>query len=112
METLTFEELPQAVSKLQDQLNHIEQLLLEGNAKPFQETEELLTISQAAELLNLSVSTLYGKVSRAEIPVNKKGKRLYFYRSELHEWIREGRKRTRSMIREAVAARLSIKSSN
>lgn len=93
METLTFEKLPEAVSKLHEKLNNIEQLLLAANNHPA-ETDELLTISQAAKFLNLSTPTIYSKVSRKEIPVNKQGKRLYFYKSELAEWIKAGRKKT------------------
>ncbi|MBA2761393.1 MAG: helix-turn-helix domain-containing protein [Segetibacter sp.] len=99
METLTFEKLPEAVSKLQEKLNDIEQLLLAASNHPA-ETEELLTISQAAKFLNLSNPTIYGKVSRKEIPVNKQGKRLYFYKSELAEWIKAGRKKTVMEIRQ------------
>lgn len=93
MEPITFEQLPQAVSRLQEQLNNIEQLLLQGT-KPAVDTDELLTITQAAKFLNLSTPTLYCKVSRQEIPVNKQGKRLYFYKSELADWIKSGRKKT------------------
>ena len=93
METFTFDQLPQAVSKLHDKLNSIEQLLLQANNSPTQE-DELLTVSQAAKFLNLSVPTIYGKVSRKEIPVNKQGKRLYFHRSELGNWIKAGRQKT------------------
>jgi excisionase family DNA binding protein len=92
MEPITFEQLPQAVSRLQEQLNNIEQLILRGAALP-PETDELLTISQAAKFLNLSIPTIYCKVSRKEIPVNKQGKRLYFYKSELANWINTGRKK-------------------
>jgi excisionase family DNA binding protein len=93
MEPITFEQLPQAVSRLQEQLNNIEQLILRGTT-PAVDTDELLTISQAAKFLNLSIPTIYCKVSRKEIPVNKQGKRLYFYKSELANWIKTGRKKT------------------
>jgi excisionase family DNA binding protein len=99
MELLTFEQLPQAVKLLHDKLSIIEQLLIEAK-HPSTEADELLTISVAAKFLNLSVPTLYGKVSRKEIPVNKQGKRLYFYRSELADWIKAGRKKTVSEIRQ------------
>jgi excisionase family DNA binding protein len=59
-----------------------------------QENEQLLTIQQAGEVLNLSVPTLYGYVQRAEIPVCKRGKRLYFSRQELLQWVKAGRKKT------------------
>ena len=59
------------------------------------EPEQLLTVQQAAELLNLSVPTLYGYTQRAEIPVCKRGKRLYFSKQSLFEWIKDGRKKTK-----------------
>jgi excisionase family DNA binding protein len=93
MEPITFDQLPQAVSRLQEQLNNIEQLLLRSANNP-PETDNLLTISEAAQFLNLSIPTIYGKVSRKLIPVNKQGKRLYFYKSELADWIKTGRKKT------------------
>ena len=107
METLTFDQLPQAVSKLQDKLECIEQLLLRQHEQP-PEHEELLTISNAAKFLNLSVPTIYSKVCRKEIPVNKRGKRLYFYRSELTEWVKSGRKKTRDEIREEAVQKLPV----
>lgn len=61
---------------------------------PAQEQDSLLNITQAAELLGLSVPTLYSKVSKREIPVNKQGNRLYFSRLELTEWIKTGKKKT------------------
>jgi len=106
METLTFDQLPQAVSKLQDKLESIEQLLLHQHEQPSGH-EELLTISNAAKFLNLSVPTIYSKVCRKEIPVNKRGKRLYFYRSELTEWIKSGRKKTAEEIREEAVHQLT-----
>lgn len=92
MENLTFEKLPQAVSELHDKLSRIEQLLLERQAP--ENEEEMFTVAQAAAFLNLSVGTVYLKVSSREIPVNKRGNRLYFYKSELEEWVKGGRQKT------------------
>jgi excisionase family DNA binding protein len=100
MEILSFDKLPEAVSMLLEKVSHIE-LLLEGQPQQVQ-GEDLLTISQASQFLDLAVPTLYSKVSRKEIPVNKQGKRLYFYKSELQEWIKQGRKRTFAEIRDSV----------
>jgi len=101
METLTFDQLPHAVSQLLEKVNHIENLL---SGQPLQQPERdnLFTITQAAKFLNLAVPTLYSKVSRKEIPVNKQGKRLYFYKSELEDWIKQGRKQTYSELRESI----------
>jgi len=78
-------------------LTNIECLLLDLKRNPPTEnvaSEQLLTIKQAAELLSLSVPTIYGLVAKQEIPVSKKGKRLYFSKQELTEWIKAGRKLT------------------
>jgi len=98
MENLTFDQLPHAVSQLHEKMSRIERLLLEQ--RPQQEAEAILNIKEAAALLHLSVATLYTKVSCRELPFSKRGKRLYFHRSELEEWVRQGRKKTVSEIRE------------
>jgi excisionase family DNA binding protein len=74
-----------------------------------QEQDELFTIQQAAEFLNLSVPTIYGHVSKAEIPVSKRGKRLYFSKEELTAWIKAGRKKTQAEIAATADAYLSNK---
>ena len=84
---------------IEARLCNIETLLLDLKHKPKeqgyqQEGEQLLTIQQAGEMLNLTVPTLYGYVQRAEIPVCKRGKRLYFSKQELLQWIKAGRKKT------------------
>jgi len=50
--------------------------------------DQLLTIQQAAEFLSLSVPTLYSKVSKGELPVMKRSKRLYFSRIQLMEYLK------------------------
>lgn len=92
MELITFNKLPEAVGQLLEKVTHIEILL--ADQQQSLELDEPLNIKKAATFLDLAVPTLYSKVSRKEIPVNKRGKRLYFYKSELEEWIRQGRKRT------------------
>lgn len=77
-------------------LSNIECLLLDikhgaQNAQP--KEDELLSIQQAAEYVNLAVPTIYSLVSRNEIPVCKKSKRIYFSKSDLYEWIKNGRQK-------------------
>jgi excisionase family DNA binding protein len=98
MEQLTFEKLPQAITLLLDKLNNIEKILLcQANNKE-SKTDQLLTIKQTAEFLSLSIPTIYGLVAKHMIPVNKRGKRLYFSKYELTDWIKSGRKLTTSEI--------------
>lgn len=77
--------------------------------EPTDQPEQLLTIQQAAEFLSLSVPTLYSKVSKGELPVMKQGKRLYFSRTELMEYIKEGRKKTNAEIEAEAEAYLTDK---
>ncbi len=61
-----------------------------------------LTVQDAADFVNLAVPTIYGLVSRREIPFSKKGKRLYFLKDELTEWIQTGRRKTVAEIEKEV----------
>ncbi len=92
---LTFDQLPEAVGRLAAKLEIIENLLRERQQeRTKEEPEQLLTVEQTAEFLNLSVPTIYAKVSKSELPVMKRGKRLYFSRSELLAYLKAGRKKT------------------
>jgi excisionase family DNA binding protein len=64
-------------------------------------------IDLAVEVTGLAKPTIYAAVQRREIPHMKKGKKLYFKRSELQAWIESGRKPTTADI-ESVADRLQI----
>lgn len=65
-----------------------------------EQSEQFLTIQQAAEFLCLSVPTIYGKVSKRELPFMKQGKRLYFAKSELSEYLKAGKKKTSAEMEE------------
>lgn len=60
--------------------------------------ERLLTIHEASEFLNLTVATIYCKVSKRELPFMKRSKRLYFSSSELLEYLKQGREKSNSEI--------------
>lgn len=66
--------------------------------QPAEQPEQFLNIQEAAEFMNLSVPTMYSKVSRSQIPVMKQGKRLYFSLKELTEYLRNGKKKTTAEI--------------
>ena len=71
--------------------------------------DELLTIQQASELLNLSVPTIYSKVSKKELPVMKRSKRLYFSRTELIEYLKAGKRKSSAEIEAEADVYLSNK---
>ena len=89
------EDLPKAFNAIVERLRCIEQLLQKKEVKTSEaKLDEPLTIEQAAVILHLSKATVYTKVSRNEIPYNKQGGRLYFFQSELIEYLKEGKQKT------------------
>ena len=93
--SLTFEQLPEAVTNLTKEVSELRQLLISKEQQATTEQpERFLTIQQAAEFLNLSVPTMYSKVSKRELPVMKQGKRLYFSLTELTEYLKNGKKKS------------------
>ena len=92
---LSFDQLPKAVSQLNEKLEIIEKLLLATlPQKPFETPEQFLTVEEAATFLKLAVPTIYSKVSKRELPVMKRGKRLYFSQTELIAYLKEGHKKS------------------
>jgi excisionase family DNA binding protein len=84
---------------IDERLSNIECLLLDIKHKPKEqgnqlETDELLTVQDAAKFLSLSVPTVYTLISKGELPVMKRSKRCYFSKVELIGYLRQGRKKT------------------
>ncbi len=90
---LTTEELQNIINK------SVQQALKEHDDKKTkleanENEKDLLNVKEAAKYLDLTVPTMYSKVSRGELPSMKKAKRLYFSKKELTGFLRDGRKRT------------------
>jgi excisionase family DNA binding protein len=84
---------------IEARLNNIETLLLDLKHNPKEqgqqaETDELLTVQDAAKFLSLSVPTVYGLISKGELPVMKRSKRCYFSKVELIDYLKQGRRKT------------------
>jgi len=104
---LTFDKLPEAVAMLTKEVSELKRLIIEKQEQaPTDQPEQLLTIQQAAEFLSLTVPTIYSKVSKGELPVMKRGKRLYFSRAELLEYVKAGRKKSNAEIEQEAKAYL------
>jgi excisionase family DNA binding protein len=69
-----------------------------------EQPEQLLIVQEAAQFLNLTVPTIYSKVSKGELPVMKRSKRLYFSKLELMEYLKEGRKKSNTEIEQKAEA--------
>lgn len=71
--------------------------------------EKLLSVQEAAKFLNLTVPTIYSKVSKGELPVMKRSKRLYFSSIQLMEYIKEGSVKSNAEIEKAANEYLNNK---
>jgi excisionase family DNA binding protein len=106
MEPFNFNDLPEVVRLLFEKVERIEDLLFSLQLNK-EEPHDWLNIEEAAAFLKVTVASLYTKVSRKEIPVSKPGKKLYFNKTELRQWLENGKVKTMSDIRKMTDERLS-----
>lgn len=91
---LTFEHLPIVVNNIYNKIEHIEKLLSTNQNFQPNRSDEFLTVSETANFLRLSVPTIYGLISRNAIPSMKRSKRVYFSKTELENYLKEGKKKS------------------
>ena len=97
---------------IEERLKNIETLLSNlslksGNEDINSEKDEILTIKEAANFLSLSVPTIYGLLSKGELPVMKRSKRCYFSKLDLIEYLKAGRRKSNSEIEVIANKRLT-----
>ena len=97
---ITFENLPEAVNLLFNKVELIEQFIMEEANKEQAPKDELLTVPQAAEFLNLAKSSLYGLIHRKAIPNMKRGKKVYFSKEELINYLQGGTRLSLDQLKE------------
>ena len=62
--------------------------------RPQTETDEIGGIELAIRITGKARPTIYALVSARQIPHLKQGKRLYFSRNDLIDWLRQGKRKT------------------
>ena len=82
---ITFNDLPQVVAELRDEVSGMKALLLENRHRP-------VTPEQVAEYTNIPLATIYQKLANREIPGSKPGKRWVIYLDEIDKWLEANRK--------------------
>ena len=101
---------------IESRLCSIENLILDLKHHPKEDkshknSEQLFTVRETANFLNLTIPTIYSKVSKGELPFMKRSKRLYFSSTELMDYLKKGRKKTNTEIEDDADAYLSNKKS-
>jgi excisionase family DNA binding protein len=90
MQVITFEQIPSFLAFLGEKINTIEERV-SISALNTTEIERPTDVEGAADHVSLDYQTIYRLVREKKIPFYKQGRKLYFYRSELNEWIRSGK---------------------
>jgi hypothetical protein len=104
MAELTFNELPEAVSRLIKQVDSIEQLLKNKSKETPPQEDCFLSLDEASAFLKKAKATIYGLVSQNKIPYMKQAKKLYFSRQVLTEWIQSGRSKSQDELTAEIDA--------
>ena len=94
---LTFNDLPQVVAQLRDEVMGLRTLLLkqqeENKRHQVRENRHKpMTVEEAAEYTRIPIGTLYMKLGDGTIPATKPGKRYVLYQDELDKWLEANRK--------------------
>lgn len=92
MTTISFNDLPEAVTELTRKVDELYKVIT--NVQPQEQADQFLSVDETAKFLNLSVPTIYSKVSKRELPFSKRSKRLYFSREDLTDYLKGGRMKT------------------
>ncbi|WP_431164729.1 helix-turn-helix domain-containing protein [Tenacibaculum halocynthiae] len=91
---ISFDKLPQAVAKLLNEVKSIKSLVVESQRIQLKEEKIPIGIDEACKLIGKAKPTVYTLVRKRIIPSYKNGKKLYFFKEELLEWIENGRRKT------------------
>jgi excisionase family DNA binding protein len=83
-----------------------EKVLKNLNPSNFSNEDVFMNIKENGKFIDLSVPTVYGLVHQNKIPFHKKGKRLYFLKSEILEWLKSGKHQTKSELENQADAYL------
>lgn len=108
MEALKFEHLPKLVATLTNEVKELKTLFL-NRVEQQSEIEIPIRLNDIIALTGLTKPTLYRYVQRCEIPFHKKNNRLYFFKSEIIDWIKTGKQKTLKEIEVDVDELLSNK---
>lgn len=99
----TMQVLIEAVQALEAKIDTI------ANAMNANCEDEIMTIQQAAKFVCMSTHTIYQLTSRKEIPHYRKGRRLFFKKQELADWLTGKKIDSKDEIRQRAATYLATR---
>jgi len=106
IDVITFDNLPEAVKHLIQDVEEIKNLLLNQSAsrKPIINKDvaenDILNVEDVAKKLGIEKGTVYNLTHKRQIPYFKRGGRIYFDATEINEWVRSDRRKTLKQLKE------------
>ena len=97
MSAYTFNDLPDVVATLADEIRSLRTLVESGRNTAQPDTSNpWMTLKELQQFHpeHPAAPTIYGWVRSGLIPYYKKGKKLIFKRSEIEDWLNAGRQKT------------------
>jgi predicted DNA-binding transcriptional regulator AlpA len=101
---IDFNSLPTAIEQLCNDMATVKNLLLSKSCEKQTEPDRWLNIKELCDYHpdKPTRATVYGWVSQRKIPVHKGSKALRFLKSEIDQWLRQGRVKTNAEIAQEV----------
>jgi len=95
MVVVDYNNMPEALSFLINQINSLKEQLKESarfNQPTISDEEEILLAEDVAQLLKVTIGTIRTKTSNKEIPSMKRLGKNYYLKSEIIEYLKQGKK--------------------
>ena len=93
---LTFNDLPQVVAELRDEVVGMKALMLDLQKQQthqvMKRVRHTMNVEEAADYLRMPLNTLYMKLQKGDVPGSKPGKRWVLFADELDKWLEVKRK--------------------
>ena len=109
-ELITFNDLPQVIAQLRDEVSGMKAMLLslqkQINQQPRVNHRSTMTPEQVAEYTHIPLATIYQKLASGDIPATKPGKRYVIFRDEVDKWLEVCRKNPISQSDEEINAEI------
>ena len=108
-QNLTFNDLPEAVNRLTNEVSELKRLFIQRQAEPpTEQAEQWLDLNDLIQYdpEKRTKPTWYSKISKGEVPYHKRGKKVYFLKSEIDAWLKAGKCKSNAEIEQEAEAYL------
>jgi predicted DNA-binding transcriptional regulator AlpA len=106
---LTHDTLPQGVAILLKEFREFKNLFIQKQENtPTEQPEKWLDLNELIQYdpEKRTKPTWYSKISRNEVPYYKRGKKVYFLKSEIDVWLKQGKCKSNTEIEQESEAYL------